>query len=143
MSLQLHQRVCHRVGYDDKQTDSDTGFTLIEVVTSVAILATVSAAVAMAVVSGINASGSTNRRVTGANIAQADIEQARAQPTPSPTSYPTQAAGGGGSYTVTRTVVVPANCPIGSDMRIQVVVSGPGTSKNTVTMSTVLACGNP
>ena len=116
---------------------------MLEVVVSIAIFMTVGVAIVACVIAGVNAADRSSNRVGAANIAQSDLEQARSEPTPSPTTYTTTPPSGGGSYSVKRTVAIPSPCTIGSDIPVAVTVKGPGTSKDSVTMSTVLACGNP
>lgn len=140
MDLHLHQRACHRLG----NARNDDGFTVLEVVVAMTIFVIVAVGAAGGVLNGIKASNSTTNRVGGANVAQSDLDQARVQPTPSPTSYATNAPSGG-SYTVTRTVTMPTPsgstaCPAGSEMTISVVVTGPGRSTSSVKMQTVVAC---
>lgn len=141
MSLHLYQRASHRIG----NSRNDEGFTVLEVVVAVAIFVTVGAAAGTAVVGGIRSTTTTDNRIGGSNIAQSDLEQARAQSTPSPTSYATTPPNGTGSYQVTRTVTMPtpsagANCPAGREIGISVVVTGPGSATTRYQMSTVIAC---
>ncbi|MBN9619737.1 MAG: type II secretion system protein, partial [Actinobacteria bacterium] len=74
-------------------THADDGFTMIEVVVALTLFVIFSAAATMAVVNGVDAQAQTQGRVAAANIAQADLEQARSQATPASTSYATTPPG--------------------------------------------------
>jgi prepilin-type N-terminal cleavage/methylation domain-containing protein len=142
MLQHLYQRACHRISY---AATRDAGFTVIEAIVAMTIFVIVSAAAIAAVFGGIQSSNNTNNRVGAANIAQSDLEQARAQGTPSATSYPTAPTSGGPTFQVTRSVTMPppsatATCPDGSSIKVGVTVSGPGNSGRSVSMSTVIAC---
>lgn len=92
----------------------DAGFTLIEALVSLTIFAIVSAAAVTAVVTGIMSTHLTTTRVAATNIAQQDIQKARAVD-PSQVSdagYPLTVTQGNTTYTVTRQIsYAPAGSP--------------------------------
>jgi prepilin-type N-terminal cleavage/methylation domain-containing protein len=132
---------------------SDSGFALTEVLVSMMIFAIIAAAATYAVTSGIGSSSASRSRVGAANVAQQELEQARAMPqaslvaTPSATSTATV---GEGAYTVTRTVgFLPADstgCPTdvatdaAHEITVHVEVAPADGSSRTVDMDTVIAC---
>jgi type II secretion system protein I len=142
MLRHLYQRASHRISY---AATREAGFTVIEAIVAMTIFVIVSAAAIAAVFGGIQSSNNTDNKIGAANIAQSDLEQARAEGTPSPTSYPTAPTSGGPTLHVTRRVTMPApsasaTCPDGSSIQVGVTVTGPGTSGGSVSMSTVIAC---
>jgi prepilin-type N-terminal cleavage/methylation domain-containing protein len=84
----------------------DTGFSLIEAVVSMTIFAIVSTAAVTAVLTGITSTHLTTTRVTASNIAQQDIQSARAEAPAqvSAVGYPRTVTQGITTYTVSRQV---------------------------------------
>ena len=131
-------------------SDSDGGFSLLEVVVSFALFAIVAAAATAAVANSIRTSDSTAQRVEATQIAQQDIEKARAlKPAQiSVTGYPLVVTAGARSFTVTRTInySTGSSCPstrvAGSEYYLNVtdVVTWSGDTTRSVRMDTVLAC---
>ena len=82
----------------------DTGFSLIEAVVSMVIFAIVSTAAVTAVLTGITSTHLTTTRVAATNIAQQDIQNARAQAPAqvSASGYPLTVTQGNTTYTVAR-----------------------------------------
>ena len=123
----------------------DSGFTLVEVVVSSVLFVIVAAASVTAIVAGMKADNTSRNRVMAANVAQADLEQARALAFP---NYPTAEAAhsvpvGNMTFTVARTI---SNaCPVvwiagqPTSMQVTTTVSWPG-STSTVKVATVIAC---
>ena len=119
----------------------DAGFSIVEVMVALAIFALVSVGAVAGAIAGTRASDSAKNRVTSVNVAQNDLDQARANPTPSPVSYTTVPASGGATYTVTRSVAPGPDdsCSAGGERRISVVVHAHGTD-NDARLDTVIAC---
>lgn len=134
----------------------DRGFTTLEALVAFTLLATVAAASVTATVSATKSSKSSTDRVTAANLAQRDLQSARALRFPSyPTaSGPTAVPVNGTTYTVTRSVTTKLSdgtaigaCPAKPNFttRPYMIVTTsvtwqPATTANTVTMATELAC---
>ena len=123
---------------------ADGGFTMIETIVALTIFVVISVAATAAVVAGTNAAKTSRNRVTGTNVVQSDLEQARTLPTPASTAYVTAPAGASDTYSVSRTVTMPSPsggtaCPAGSLIKISSVVSWSGGGQ-TVRADTVLAC---
>jgi prepilin-type N-terminal cleavage/methylation domain-containing protein len=129
--------------------DADGGFTITEVVVAMAIFLLVATGAVIGTTAGIHSSADTQARVGAVNIAQSDLEQARANPTPAPTSYTTSAGPAGRQYTVSRSVaavsVTPtpstSGCPPWGEQQISVTVRWSGGPGSIVRVATVLACG--
>jgi len=139
--LRALSRRCARARSGD-----DAGFTIIEVMVALAIFALVAAGAVAGAIGGSKASSSAKNQVASVNVAQNDLEQARANPTPAPTSYSTAPVANGPTYSVTRTVttVAPAgaaagSCPAGGERHISVLVRANGTN-NASRLDTVVAC---
>jgi len=137
------QRLWHRIGYRTRPQHTDGGFTLLEVVVSFTIFAIIASAAVVAIVNGIKVSDYTSDRVQAANVAQAVLQQAQANPSgviATPTPAPSITSVGGKSFVVARTASVPAGCPAGSSIPVTVVVSWTNGSSRQVRMDTVIAC---
>jgi len=128
----------------------DDGFSLLEVVVSFVLFAIVASAATAAVGNSIRTSDTTARRVEATQVAQQDIEKARAMKPAqiSATGYPITVTAGSGTFTVTRTVSYSSgtSCPgtpvAGTQYYLNVtdVVTWPGNDGRTVRMDTVLSC---
>jgi prepilin-type N-terminal cleavage/methylation domain-containing protein len=131
----------------------DAGFALTEVIVSMMIFAIIAAAATYAVTSGIGSSSASRDRVGAANVAQQQLEQARAMPRASLVATPTAtstATVGNGTYTVTRTVgYLPADstgCPTdvatdaAHEITVHVEVAPTDDGSRTVGLDTVIAC---
>ena len=138
MTIRISARPARRYRRGD-----DGGFTLIESVVSVVIMLIITAAAASAIITSRNAAQVSRTRVVETNLARSDLNQAIAQPSPSPTTYTVTPAAGGNQYTVSRTVqVLPSpsstgSCPTGAVQQITVTV---GWSNRSVSMTTGLSC---
>ncbi len=121
--------------------DPDGGFSLVESLVAMVIFLIMTAAAATAMITGNNASQTSRTRVVETNLARTELNQAVAQPTPSPTTYTVNP--GGNAYTVARSVqVMPTPsatgaCPTGSVRQITVNVTWAGRS---VSMTTAQSC---
>jgi Tfp pilus assembly protein PilV len=115
VSLQLFSRVCHRRDDSTIPNRDDDGFTIMEAVVSLTLFLIVSIAAVSAIVNSIRITDLSNNRVVAANLAQADIEQARAQTADqsvlsiSTTGYPKTTTVGSSTYTVSR--AASGTCP--------------------------------
>ena len=132
---------------------ADSGFALTEVIVSFIIFVAVATAATYAVTRGIDSSGASRDRVGAANVAQQQLEQARALPRASLTAAPiatSTATVGAGTYKVTRTVgYLPAGstaCPTdvatdaAHEITVHVDVTTGGAVTRTIGMDTVIAC---
>jgi Tfp pilus assembly protein PilV len=141
----LLQRVCHRLGYAAK---SDDGFTLVEALVAFSLLAIVSTASINAGITAVSSSNSSRDRITAANLAQQDLENARSLQYP---DYPGADAAhpvtvGSKTFSLQRTVS--ATCPslwtpgLPTSMVVTTTVTSPGAANRavSVTMATVIAC---
>ncbi len=123
---------------------TDRGFTVIEALVSFVLLALVGASATSAIVATMRTSNTTRDRVTAANIAQQDIQDARSLRYP---NYPAGVAAhtvtvGNKSFTVSRSVTTP--CPatwIPDSPPMQVVTTVTWRDgKTPVTIGTEIAC---
>lgn len=121
-----------------RRVSDDAGFTLIEVLVAALIFAVVATGAVVAAIGGVQSTDDSRNRTTATNIAQTDLEQARAVPTPTAASYSTAPTPGGQSYGVVRTVTAPNNCAAGQERQISVTVSW--ANSHSLTQDTVVAC---
>lgn len=132
---------------------ADEGFTLIEVLVALTIFAIVSAAAVIALVAGVRAGNDSNDRVTAAQVAQQEVDRARALPAPSLAASPDATRTtvlGGKSFSVTRTIGYPAGSCLAPSatptdatvrkMQVTVVVRIPGEAGRAVRIDSVIAC---
>ena len=152
LAHRLRGRHC-ALGTAGDTDDADSGFALTEVIVSFIIFVAVATAATYAVTRGIASSVAGHDRVGAANLAQQQLEQARALPraglTASPTATST-ATVGNSKYTVTRTVgYLPAGntaCPTdvatdaAHEITVHVAVVAHGATSRTIGMDTVIAC---
>src|SRR5262245_46321268 len=142
-----------RGGRPGPHRSSEAGFALTEIIVSMVMFAIIATAATYAVTSGINSSGASRDRVGAANVAQQQLEQARAMPRANLIAAPTAtstATVGANQYTVTRTVgYLPAgstSCPTAvatdaaHEITVHVDVTTVGETPRTVGMDTVIAC---
>lgn len=135
----------------------DAGFTLTEVLVSLALLVIVAVATAALVLNLIKASRSTQLRVTATNLAQQDLQQMRSKNNADHESEIDSAtrtiAVGNSSYTLTRTVTIctpstsalpdtcganTTDCPVGRYRIVQTAVRP--QQGGSITLSTRIAC---
>jgi type II secretory pathway pseudopilin PulG len=134
---------------------NDAGFTVLEALVSFVLFAIMAGASITAIVNAMSTSNTSQDRVAAANLAQQDLQQARALQAP---NYPQAVAArtvtvSGQKFTVTRTLSS-TTCPVSSDpnnpgiawqpgdatsMQVTTTVTWPG-STSSVAMSTEIAC---
>ncbi|MDQ1739083.1 MAG: hypothetical protein QOE53_735 [Pseudonocardiales bacterium] len=152
-SLAGHVGVLFRVLREDKQASSakddrpataDEGFTMAEVVVSIALFTVVSFAVMLALVTLVKLTGVTQNRVAASNLARQEVEKLRGQ---NSTLSQLDAAAStvalkGISFTVTPIMspAATATCAAGASRRVTVKVSWKDSSIRTVRYDTVLSC---
>jgi len=134
--------------------ETDEGFTLIEVIVSLALFVLVAGAATFAIISSIRASDVTNQRVAAGQVAQQELDRVRSLgPNPAVSARPlttgTATTSDGRRYTVTveATPVWTTPCFIGSvpgaggfrDIAVSVTLAGSRISA--VKMDTRIACG--
>jgi prepilin-type N-terminal cleavage/methylation domain-containing protein len=123
----------------------DAGFTLVEVMVSLVLFGVVAGASVTAITTSSRTNNTARDRVTAANLAQADIQQARALRYP---SYPAAVAShpvtvGTKRYTVNRSVST--TCPsvwtpgAVTSMQVTTTVTWPGTT-TPVVVATEISC---
>jgi len=155
------QAGCQPAGYgpagnepaDDKQArsderpagwSSDDGFTLTEVIVSIALFTVVSFAVMMALVTLVKLTGVTQNRVVASNLARQEVEKLRGQN--STLSLLDAAASTvqlkGTTFTITPIMSPAANatCTPGAARNVTVKVSWNDSSTRSVRYDTVLSC---
>lgn len=97
------------------QAHGDSGFTLVEAVVALTVFAIISAAAVTASVNGIDLTHLTTTRVTAVNLAQQDLNTARAaEPsTVSSSGYPRTVTQGSTTYTIDRSIAYStgSSCP--------------------------------
>jgi type II secretory pathway pseudopilin PulG len=143
----MFSSLCHRVRERIRSARHDAGFTLLEAVVSFALLAIMSGASLIAMVNADKAAATTTDRVTASNLAQQDLEAARALQYP---SYPVVITAspvtvGGTVYTVSQAITT--TCPalwvsgqnLPTSMQVTATVTWPGAKANVV-MATLISC---
>jgi prepilin-type N-terminal cleavage/methylation domain-containing protein len=129
---------------DEGSPAADDGFTLTEVIVSIALFTVVSFAVMMALVTLVKLTGVTQNRVAASNLARQEVEKLRGQ---NSTLSLLDAAAftialKGTSYTVTP-IMSPAatsTCTPGASRNVTVKVSWKDSSTRSVRYDTVLSC---
>lgn len=123
---------------------ADDGFTMAEVVVSIALFTVMSFAVMMALVTLVKLTGVTQNRVAASNLARQEVEKLRGQ---NSTLSVLDAAAltvalKGTSFTITPVMVPAANvtCAPGASRNVTVKVSWKDSSFRTVRYDTVLSC---
>ncbi|HEX8092638.1 type IV pilus modification PilV family protein [Jatrophihabitans sp.] len=122
----------------------DDGFTLAEVVVSIALFTVVSFAVMLALVTLVKLTGVTQNRVAASNLARQEVERLRGQ---NSTASQLDAAAltvalKGTNFTVTPIMspAATATCAPGASRKVTVKVSWQDSSTRTVRYDTVLSC---
>jgi type II secretory pathway pseudopilin PulG len=125
-------------------TGDDDGFTLAEVVVSIALFTVLSFAVMLALITLVKLTGVTQNRVAASNLARQEIERLRGQ---NSTASQLDAAAltvalKGTNFTVTPIMspAATAVCAPGAFRRVTVKVSWQDSSTRTVRYDTVLSC---
>lgn len=141
-----------RAARRDQKVDGDSGFTLTETLVSITLLAMVGGGATTGIVGGLRAQSNNEFRTVAANLARADVDDARAvqypaYPQPS-LSTPVQV--GAKTFYLTRTVTAPgttgtATCPatITSTGVLSLTVTSTVTwnkGAQSIAMSTVVSC---
>lgn len=150
-----HVGVLFRMLREDKQASTrqsehpqasadDDGFTMAEVVVSLALFTVVSFAVMLAMVTLVKLTGVTQNRVAASNLARQEIERLRGQ---NSTASQLDASAStvalkGTSFTITpiMTPAATALCAPGAARNVTVKVSWNDSSTRTVRYDTVLSC---
>jgi Tfp pilus assembly protein PilV len=150
-----HVGVFFRILREDKQASArqsdppparadDDGFTMAEVVVSLALFTVVSFAVMLAMVTLVKLTGVTQNRVAASNLARQEVEKLRGQ---NSTASQLDAAAStvelkGTSFTITpiMTPAATASCAPGASRNVTVKVSWNDSSTRTVRYDTVLSC---
>ncbi|MEO7263031.1 MAG: hypothetical protein ABI047_17520 [Jatrophihabitantaceae bacterium] len=149
-----HVGVLFRLLREDKQAHSrqseppasgdDDGFTLAEVVVSLALFTVVSFAVMLAMITLVKLTGVTQNRVAASNLARQEVERLRGQNSTASQLDATAltVALKGTSFTVTpvMTPAATAVCAAGAFRNVTVKVSWTDSSTRTVRYDTVLSC---
>jgi len=127
-----------------RQDDPDAGFTIAEVVVSIALFVIISVAVTSALLTLVKYTGVTQNRVAAANLARQEIEQLRGQNSTMEAldSGPSSVTLQGTTFTVTPLLSPAANasCAPGASRNATVTVSWPHSGSRTVRYDTVLSC---
>lgn len=124
---------------------SDAGFTLIEVVVSLVLFAVVAGSSVTAIANATRTTNTARDRVTAANLAQADLQSARALQYP---NYPAAVAAhtvtaGNKTFTVQRSIST--SCPalwtpgLPTSMQVTTTVIWPG-AKAPLVVATEISC---
>jgi type II secretory pathway pseudopilin PulG len=130
----------------DGGTDSDSGFTVLEVLVAFTLFVLAASTATFALYTSINASHVSQQRGTAAGIAQSYIAQAAANTTTIgvETNKPYSATVGSEQFTVLRSIVFSlageTQCTRGSYVTVNVVVNQAQTSKFLARSDTRIAC---
>ena len=129
---------------DEPPATDDEGFTLAEVVVSIALFTVVSFAVMMALVTLVKLTGVTQNRVAASNLARQEVEKLRGQNSTLSLLDATAStvALKGTSFTITPIMNPAANvtCAPGASRNVTVKVSWTDSSTRSVRYDTVLSC---
>lgn len=127
-----------------EKAPDDDGFTMAEVVVSLALFTVVSFAVMLAMVTLVKLTGVTQHRVAASNLARQEVEKLRGQ---NSTASQLDATAStvtlkGTSFTITpiMTPAATATCAPGASRNVTVKVSWNDSSNRTVRYDTVLSC---
>ena len=125
-------------------TGDDDGFTLAEVVVSIALFTVVSFAVMLALVTLVKLTGVTQNRVAASNLARQEIEKLRGQNSTLSLldASASTVALKGTTFTITPIMnpAATATCAPGASRNVTVKVSWQDSSTRTVRYDTVLSC---
>ena len=131
-------------GKDRPAEAGDAGFTLAEVIVSIALFTVISFSVMFALVTLVKYTGVTQNRVAASNIARQEIEKLRGQ---NSTLSQLDAAAStvslkGTNYTVTPVMSPAANvtCAAGASRNVTVTVTWNNSGTRSVRYDTVLSC---
>jgi Tfp pilus assembly protein PilE len=133
-----------RSATDDRPATDDAGFTMAEVVVSIALFTVVSFAVMLALTTLVKLTGVTQNRVAASSLARQEIEKLRGQ---NSTLSQLDATAStvelkGVSFTVTPIMspAATATCAAGASRNVTVKVSWKDSSIRSVRYDTVLSC---
>lgn len=128
----------------DEPAADDDGFTLAEVVVSIALFTVVSFAVMLALVTLVKLTGVTQNRVAASNLARQEVERLRGQ---NSTASQLDAAASTVQLKGTRYLITPvmtpgatSPCAPGASRNVTIKVSWKDSSTRTVRYDTVLSC---
>ena len=125
-------------------TGDDDGFTLAEVVVSIALFTVVSFAVMLALVTLVKLTGVTQNRVAASNLARQEIEKLRGQNSTlsllDATALTVDLKGTTFTVTPIMNPAATATCAPGASRNVTVKVSWKDSSTRTVRYDTVLSC---
>ena len=128
----------------DGHPAADGGFTLAEVIVSIALFTVVSFAVMTALVNLVKITGATQNRVAASNLARLEVEKLRGQNSTLSLldSTASTVALKGTTFTITpiMTPAATATCAPGSARNVTVKVSWNDSSNRSVRYDTVLSC---
>lgn len=138
------QRLGTQASSADGEAPADDGFTLAEVVVSIALFTMVSFAVTLALVTLIKLTGVTQNRVAASNLARQEVEKLRGQNSTLSLldAGASTVALKGTTYTITPIMSPAANvtCAPGASRNVTVKVSWNDSSTRSVRYDTVLSC---
>jgi prepilin-type N-terminal cleavage/methylation domain-containing protein len=118
---------------------NDDGFTILEVVISIALFAIIASAATFAIVSSIRASNATELRIEATHVAQEQLDLVRALGA-SPAASPPLSSDDEALYSVGITWTAACSASVRS-RDVAVTVSVKGSSISPVILGTRLACG--
>ena len=125
-------------------TGDDDGFSLAEVVVSIALFTVVSFAVMLALVTLVKLTGVTQNRVAASNLARQEIEKLRGQNSTlsllDATALTVELKGTTFTVTPIMNPAATATCAPGASRNVTVKVSWKDSSNRTVRYDTVLSC---
>ena len=142
-TLREDEQASSRTG-EPPATGDDDGFTLAEVVVSIALFTVISVAVMLALVSLVKLTGVTQNRVAASNLARQEVEKLRGQNSTASLLDATASTVTlkGASFTITpiMTPAATAICAPGASRNVTIKVSWRDSSTRTVRYDTVLSC---
>lgn len=128
----------------DTRPNTDDGFTLAEVVVSIALFTVISVAVMLALVTLVKLTGVTQNRVAASNLARQEVEKLRGQNSTLSLldASASTVALKGTNFTITPIMTPAANvtCAPGASRNVTVKVSWKDSSTRSVRYDTVLSC---
>jgi prepilin-type N-terminal cleavage/methylation domain-containing protein len=134
------RRVIGPAGVGSEPDRNDEGFSLVEVIVSIALLVIVATAAAVALTTSIRYAENNEDRVVAAGLATAQIEQARSAPNPAGlVGGTTSVSRNGTPFSIVRQLSPITGCTVALTRTITITVSWPGHG-GPVRSDTVRAC---